>query len=214
MVAPLYTTASGLLFHAGKILVVTVGLPARGKTHISRALERYLRWAGIKTQVISLGDYRRKSLGGAQKLPSDYFTLGAWPIDHRRCTMLTPPNLGKKSPETIELRQKVLDGCEQLIWDFFNAGGQCVIYDANNGRREQRQRVLAKFGEEGIHVVILGSYYYVWFHCFSFSLTFPFAESICDDPAIIERNIRSVKISSPDARPRSIFSSLHSPLIP
>lgn len=24
---------------------------------------------------------------------------------------------------------------------------------------------------------------------------------MCDDPAVIERNIRSVKISSPDARP-------------
>ncbi|KAI0261665.1 bifunctional 6-phosphofructo-2-kinase/fructose-2,6-bisphosphate 2-phosphatase [Gloeopeniophorella convolvens] len=162
MVAPLYTTDSGLLFHAGKILVVTVGLPARGKTHISRALERYLRWAGIKTQVVSLGDYRRKTLGGAQKLPPDYFTSG------------------NKSPETDALRQKVLDGCEQLIWDFFNAGGQCVIYDANNGRRDQRQRVAEKFGKEGIHVVIL--------------------ESICDDPVIIERNIRSVKISSPDYR--------------
>ena len=77
MVAPLYTTDSGLLFHAGKILVCTVGLPARGKTHISRALERYLRWTGVKTAVISLGDYRRKVLGGAQKLPRDYFTLGA-----------------------------------------------------------------------------------------------------------------------------------------
>ena len=76
MVAPLYTTASGLLFHAGKILVMTIGLPARGKTHISRALERYLRWMGVKTQVISLGDYRRKTLGGAQQLPPDYFTLG------------------------------------------------------------------------------------------------------------------------------------------
>ena len=76
MVAPLYTTASGLLFHAGKILVVTVGLPARGKTHISRALERYLRWMGVKTQVVSLGDYRRKTIGGAQQLPPDYFTLG------------------------------------------------------------------------------------------------------------------------------------------
>ncbi len=78
MAAPLYTTASGLLFHAGKILVVTVGLPARGKTHVSRALERYLRWLGVKTQVISLGDYRRKTVGGAQQLPSDYFTLGAF----------------------------------------------------------------------------------------------------------------------------------------
>lgn len=56
--------------------MLTVGLPARGKTHISRALERYLRWTGVKTQVISLGDYRRKTLGGAQKLPPDYFSLG------------------------------------------------------------------------------------------------------------------------------------------
>lgn len=80
MVAPLYTTASGLLFHAGKILVVTIGLPARGKTHISRALERYLRWMGVKTQVVSLGDYRRKTLGGAQKLPPDYFSLGECPL--------------------------------------------------------------------------------------------------------------------------------------
>lgn len=78
MVAPLYTTESGLLFHAGKILVLTVGLPARGKTHISRALERYLRWTGVKIVVVSLGDYRRKILGSAGKLPSDYFTLGAF----------------------------------------------------------------------------------------------------------------------------------------
>ena len=76
MAAPLYTTDSGLLFHAGKILVMTVGLPARGKTHVSRALERYLRWLGIRTAVVSLGDYRRKMLGGAQSMPKDYFTLG------------------------------------------------------------------------------------------------------------------------------------------
>jgi 6-phosphofructo-2-kinase/fructose-2,6-biphosphatase 4 len=55
---------------------MTVGLPARGKTHMSRALERYLRWLGVKTQVVSLGDYRRKILGGTQKVPPDYFTLG------------------------------------------------------------------------------------------------------------------------------------------
>jgi 6-phosphofructo-2-kinase / fructose-2,6-biphosphatase 4 len=171
MVAPLYTTASGLLFHAGKILVVTVGLPARGKTHISRALERYLRWAGIKTQVVSLGDYRRKTLGGAQKLPSDYFTFGAWSIDHCLHTSFTPSTKGKKCPDTIELRQSVLDGCEQLIWDFFNAGGQCVIYDANNGRREQRHRVAEKFGKDGIHVVILGCHFSVWLHCVPLFLT-------------------------------------------
>ncbi|KAF8966618.1 6-phosphofructo-2-kinase-domain-containing protein [Flammula alnicola] len=157
MVAPLYTTASGLLFHAGKILVVTIGLPARGKTHISRALERYLRWMGVKTQVVSLGDYRRKTLGGAQKLPPDYFTL---------------------EPRTMALRKKVSDGCEKLLWDYFESGGQVVIYDANNGTRAARQALAEKFDKAGIHVVML--------------------ESLCDNNEIIERNIRSVKISSPD----------------
>ncbi|TCD70711.1 hypothetical protein EIP91_002087 [Steccherinum ochraceum] len=162
MVAPLYTTASGLLFHAGQILIVTVGLPARGKTHISRALERYLRWTGVKTQVVSLGDYRRKTLGGAQKLPPDYFTLG------------------EKSPETVALRQKVSEGCEQIIWDFFDAGGQVVIYDANNGTVERRQNIAERFDKAGIHIVML--------------------ESLCDNEEIILSNIRSVKISSPDYR--------------
>ncbi|KAF5386441.1 hypothetical protein D9757_005843 [Collybiopsis confluens] len=161
MVAPLYTTDSGLLFHAGKILVITIGLPARGKTHISRALERYLRWMGVKTQVVSLGDFRRKTLGGAQKLPPDYF------------------HLGEKSPETLALRRKILDGCEQHIWDFFKTG-QVVIYDANNGTRAARQLLAEKFHNKGIHVIFL--------------------ESLCDNKEIIEANIRSVKISSPDYR--------------
>ncbi|KAJ7359306.1 6-phosphofructo-2-kinase-domain-containing protein [Mycena albidolilacea] len=162
MVAPLYTTDSGLLFHAGKILIVTVGLPARGKTHISRALERYLRWMGVKTQVVSLGDYRRKTLGGAQKLPPDYFTLG------------------EKSEATKALRIKTSSGCEQTIWDYFGGGGQVVIYDANNGTRAARQALAEKFDKAGVHVVIL--------------------ESLCDNQEIIERNIRNVKISSPDYR--------------
>jgi len=37
------------------------------------------------------------------------------------------------SRETNELRKKVSASCEQLIWDFFEGGGQVVIYDANNG---------------------------------------------------------------------------------
>ncbi|KAF7763469.1 hypothetical protein Agabi119p4_8006 [Agaricus bisporus var. burnettii] len=160
MVAPLYVTASGLLFHAGKILVLTVGLPARGKTHISRALERYLRWTGVKTQVISMGDYRRKTLGGAQKLPPDYFSYGA------------------RSPETEQLRKSVANGCEQLIWEFFDSGGQVVIYDANNGTRAAREAMAEKFENKGIHIIFL--------------------ESCCDKQEVIERNIRSVKISSPD----------------
>jgi len=156
MAAPLYTTASGLLWHAGKILVITIGLPARGKTHISRSLERYLRWMGVKTQVVSLGDYRRKTLGGAQKLPPDYFTLGELHSANDRWWRCWSIFVGEKSPETIALRKKISDGCEQLIWDFFADGGQVVIYDANNGTRIARHTLAEKFHKAGIHVVMLG----------------------------------------------------------
>lgn len=62
---------------------------------------------------------------------------------------------GDKRPETIALRKKVSDGCEQLIWDFFETG-QVVIYDANNGTRAARQTLADKFHAKGIHVVMLG----------------------------------------------------------
>ncbi|KAF8753740.1 Bifunctional 6-phosphofructo-2-kinase fructose-2,6-bisphosphate 2-phosphatase [Rhizoctonia solani] len=141
MAAPLYTTASGRLWHAGNILIVCVGLPvARGKTHIARAIERYLRWMGVKIKVFSLGDYRRRLLGGAQQLPPDYFTLG------------------EKSPETAKLRTSIREGCEQMVVDFFNKeGGQVAIYDANNGTKQSRKTVGERFEKLGVHVIFLES---------------------------------------------------------
>ena len=58
--------------------------------------------------------------------------------------------------ETIALRQAVANGCEKLIWNFFNSGGQVVIYDANNGTRAQRQVMAEKFSSANIHVIFLG----------------------------------------------------------
>lgn len=94
----------------------------------------------MKTQVVSLGDYRRKVLGGAQNLPKDYFTLG------------------EKSPETESLRRDVKAGCEALIIEFFEKGGQVVIYDANNGTVKARQELAETFHAAGIHVVFLGAW--------------------------------------------------------
>ena len=62
----------------------------------------------------------------------------------------------------MALRQKISDGCEQLIMDFFNEQGQVVIYDANNGTKERRQRIADKFIKHGIHVILLGSHTEEW----------------------------------------------------
>ncbi len=46
-----------------KIIIVMVGLPARGKSYIARKLARYLHWAGLKAKVFNIGMYRRVQVG-------------------------------------------------------------------------------------------------------------------------------------------------------
>ncbi|KAL1903230.1 hypothetical protein Sste5346_000515 [Sporothrix stenoceras] len=64
--AQLYSTMSGRLFHSGRIAIVMVGLPARGKT------------LGVKTRIFHLGDYRRATVPGGA-VPEDYFFPNATP---------------------------------------------------------------------------------------------------------------------------------------
>ncbi|BGP54498.1 hypothetical protein JCM8202_001578 [Rhodotorula sphaerocarpa] len=161
MAAPLYQTDSGRLWHAGQILLVFVGLPARGKTHVSRSVERYLRWLGVRTEVFSLGDHRRRILGPSANLPPDYF------------------NAAERTPETDKMRTEVRLSLENEIAKYFRENiGQVAIFDANNGTKAARIALRQKFEAQGVNVF--------------------FIENICDREDIVEANIRSVKISSPD----------------
>ena len=158
--AQLYSTESGRLFHSGRIAIATVGLPARGKTHISVALARYLRWLGVKTRVFHLGDYRRATTGPGQDVPDDYFFVNA-------------------SASSVLLRQKILKKCRDDIYHFFNhEKGQIAIYDAVNPLASGRRSLAKEFAKHDVQTL--------------------FIESACDDVRIIEENVRSVKISSPD----------------
>ena len=173
-------------------------MTARGKTHISRALERYLRWLGVKTRVYSLGDYRRRVLGGAKNLPPDYFAINPSMQDG----LATPLEEAyfedrPRSEATNALRRRVKNELEEQIMEFFlTQKGQVVIYDANNGHSTARRECIQKFESKGVHVIFLGSFR----PCPLESMIELTAESLCDKNDIIERNIRSVKLSSPDVR--------------
>lgn len=41
---------------SGPNVIVMVGLPARGKTYISKKLTRYLNWIGVKAKAFNLGE--------------------------------------------------------------------------------------------------------------------------------------------------------------
>ena len=95
-------------------VIVMVGLPARGKTYISRLLYMYLNWIGVNTRVFNLGEYRydiicdvtadipnkvafRRKLEGYDKPSHEFF-------DH-------------SNPEGVKIREKV---CDMALIDMFS----------------------------------------------------------------------------------------------
>uniref|UniRef100_A0A4W4FT54 6-phosphofructo-2-kinase domain-containing protein n=1 Tax=Electrophorus electricus TaxID=8005 RepID=A0A4W4FT54_ELEEL len=50
------------VFTNSPTMIVLVGLPARGKTYISKKLTRYLNWIGVPTKVFNVGQYRREAV--------------------------------------------------------------------------------------------------------------------------------------------------------
>jgi 6-phosphofructo-2-kinase / fructose-2,6-biphosphatase 4 len=85
----------------------------------------------------------------------------------------------KANDETVSLRQQILDKCRNDLLDFFDVEkGQVAIYDAVNPTSKNRRDWKEAFDKKGIQTI--------------------FIESMCDNPEIIEQNVRSVKISSPD----------------
>lgn len=138
--AQLYSTESGRLFHSGRIAIVLVGPPARGKTHISVSVARYLRWLGVKTRIFHLGDYRRATLGPGKDVPDDYFFLHAL-------------------PSTVLLRQKILKKCREDIYNWLNhENGQVAIYDAVNPLAAGRRSLAKEFAKHDVQTLFLESY--------------------------------------------------------
>lgn len=139
--AQLYSTESGRLFHAGKVLICLVGLPARGKTRLSVSLTRYLRWLGVKTHPFHVSDYRRAKFANfADDVPDDYFSA---------------------EPSTSTgaiVREAVLNECLGDIVSFFEKDrGQVAVYDALNVLKKDRAHVEALFTKRGIKVLFIES---------------------------------------------------------
>lgn len=124
----LYITASGHLYHAGKIAIVMVGMPARGKTTRTVAINRYLSWLGVKVKRFHLSDYRRTSYGHEALLPESYFTAS----------------------DVSGTRQKLVDHMLDDIWEFYKEGGQVALYDAINATKKERAKLQADFSSREV----------------------------------------------------------------
>ncbi|XP_046334691.1 6-phosphofructo-2-kinase/fructose-2,6-bisphosphatase 3-like isoform X3 [Haliotis rufescens] len=138
-------------------VIAMVGLPARGKTYISKKLTRYLNWIGVSTKVFNVGEYRRAATN-----------------KYRSHDFFRPDN-----KEAQEIRTKCALLAMEDACQFLENGGEVGVVDATNTTRERRKMLVNMFTVE---------------HQFKLF----FVESICDDPEVVEANIKEVKVCSPD----------------
>ena len=114
---------------AEKVVVVMVGLPARGKSYVSTLLVRYLNWFGCHCQIFNAGNKRRTvGKGGAS---ANFFD---------------PSN--KAAHDAKELM--AMDTLDELLeWlDIEGVDRTAVgIFDATNTTTERRRNVLEKVRE-------------------------------------------------------------------
>lgn len=137
----LYSTESGRLFHAGKILIILVGLPATSKTLLSVAITRYTRWLGVRTRSFHVSSYRRKvSKVDYEKVPADYFSA-------------VP-----KTKEGAKFRKDIVEEIISDMLKFFKESkGQLAVYDALNILKQERQDLEKLFSKLNIKVLFIES---------------------------------------------------------
>lgn len=173
-----------------KLVIVMVGLPARGKSYITSKLTRYLNWIQHDCRVFNVGNTRRMD-------KTNVFGPAHTPLPDTNTPL---PNAGRSplvqplsptshsadffNPEnkaSTELREKwAMDTLDSLLDWVLHGSGSVGILDATNSTKKRRLKVLKRIQERT-----------------NGELKVLFLESICSDPAILNTNIH-LKLSGPD----------------
>uniref|UniRef100_A0A4W3K9N8 6-phosphofructo-2-kinase/fructose-2,6-biphosphatase 4b n=1 Tax=Callorhinchus milii TaxID=7868 RepID=A0A4W3K9N8_CALMI len=114
-------------------LIVMVGLPARGKTYISKKLTRYFNWIGVPTKAFNVGQYRRD-------LVKTYKSFEFFLPDNQ---------------EGLKIRRQCASLALNDVKKYLNEeGGQVAVFDATNTTRERREYIINFAEQNGYKVSI------------------------------------------------------------
>lgn len=117
-------------------VIVMVGLPARGKTYISKKLTRYLNWIGVPTHVFNVGQYRREAVQ-----------------TYRNYEFFCPDN-----EEAMKIRRACASNALKDVANYFTKQqGQVAVFDATNTTRERRGVIISFAKEKGYKVFFIES---------------------------------------------------------
>ncbi|XP_054640567.1 6-phosphofructo-2-kinase/fructose-2,6-bisphosphatase 2-like isoform X2 [Dunckerocampus dactyliophorus] len=117
-------------------VIVMIGLPARGKTYMSKKLTRYLNWIGVPTKVFNLGVYRREAVRAYKSY--DFFR--------------------HDNEEAMKIRKQcALVALQDVKVYLTDEGGQIAVFDATNTTRERRDLIQEFVKENAFKVFFVES---------------------------------------------------------
>ncbi|QPG77229.1 hypothetical protein FOA43_004636 [Brettanomyces nanus] len=161
-----------------KLVIVCVGLPARGKSYITKKLQRYFNWSQFNTKIFNVGNTRRQKHAG----PSDYPILGPTTMP-ATTTMHNANFFDASNKRSFTLREKwARETLDRLLDFLLYEEGNVGIFDATNTTKQRRRWII-----ETVTQRMRGS------------AKILFLESICTDNELIEKNIH-LKLMGPDYR--------------
>jgi len=190
-----------------KHVIVMVGLPARGKTHMARRLARYLAFFhGARTKVFNVGEYRRLHMANKQ-VSSDFF-------DHKN---------DKNQELRASFAQLAMDDMMQFLFEdhtqqqiikvesMDNMAGSLGGVGGGGSSHTHNQPGMAGIGHNQQKGVDSGKVAFfdatnttkarrkwIYSQLEALPLKIIFIESICTDEATIEKNIWDSKVTLPD----------------
>eukprot|EP00913_Durusdinium_trenchii_P019668 g18490.t1 len=108
---------------SSRVLLCMVGLPARGKSYITKMLMRYLAWSGFPVKAFNAGNVRRQT--GNCSASAEFFS---------------------GSESATKMREQIADECmhEAIAWLRMHKSVCVAIFDATNTTTRRRQRIIDK----------------------------------------------------------------------
>lgn len=177
-----------------KLVIIMVGLPARGKSYITKKIVRYLNWLQHDAMIFNVGHRRRRAAGmEVDQLASTPTEPSPMPFfqdkhhdahdDHHQIDQ-SSSFFDPQNREAAELRERVaMETLDELL-RYVTDKGSVGILDATNSTVERRKHIVDRIRE------VAGK-----------DLGILFIESSCTDDALLEANMR-LKLNGPDYKGR------------
>jgi len=184
-----------LTSNSERLLIVLVGLPARGKSFVARKLLAYLTWRGNQCRIFNVGKYRREAAAALSHEEHDHFEdadgkrqkVGACDANFFDDSNESAAKLRQHAAELalkdalVWLEDNYMPEKEDTSHTLRRQYQRVAIFDATNSTKERRAWILRQCAKA---------------HEVSGKVTgVVFVESICNDKELLEENM-DVKIKT------------------